>query len=410
MCVQSGYKTLTPIQIGNVLSKYDAKEISFRALRVYFACFSLVAIREAAYRVGQKKRRRGVVVPHYRIKELTRLVGSSEREIKSDLRLLELLGLLCFRESQIFITNEILDGAGDVTDQLAGRRSRKRPIPVPRSFLRYFASCTKPALTKTVLGYIVRGLSLSKTTAEVSGKGTVKLSWVSRVFGISERGANYARSELIRIGLISRDTDSYQRKLNRDGAYFVINLSWVNAACENLTDGEISPSDLSSERGPTRETSRAQFAPPRVKYGGEFAPPYKEKKTPYGSKYQKTRATKPHGVSLKQGGEKPSIRNVRGEDLWSFGSVEELYFQAAGEGIVLPAEAMALNFLAAAVRAREADGNQTGIFMGIIRRKLWNHITQAQEDRARAALIKYRAENPDRFRFKEKFNREKVAA
>lgn len=35
--------------------------------------------------------------------------------------------------------------------------------------------------------------------------------------------------------------------------------------------------------------------------------------------------------------------------------------------------------------------------MGIIRRKLFNHITQGDEDRARAALLRYREESPELF-------------
>jgi ribulose bisphosphate carboxylase small subunit len=36
--------------------------------------------------------------------------------------------------------------------------------------------------------------------------------------------------------------------------------------------------------------------------------------------------------------------------------------------------------------------------MGIIKQKLWKNITQGDEDRALAALRKFRSENPDRFR------------
>ena len=48
--MRSGYKTLTPIQIANVLAALDAGTIRARDLSVYFACFALVAVREAAGR------------------------------------------------------------------------------------------------------------------------------------------------------------------------------------------------------------------------------------------------------------------------------------------------------------------------------------------------------------------------
>ncbi len=36
--------------------------------------------------------------------------------------------------------------------------------------------------------------------------------------------------------------------------------------------------------------------------------------------------------------------------------------------------------------------------LGIVRKKLWSNINQADEDRALGALRRYRVENPDRFR------------
>ena len=58
----------------------------------------------------------------------------------------------------------------------------------------------------------------------------------------------------------------------------------------------------------------------------------------------------------------------------------------------------AINLISAAARAARVGGEPPKVFMGIIRRKLWNHIAQADEDRALTALRKYRANNPERFR------------
>jgi len=96
--------------------------------------------------------------------------------------------------------------------------------------------------------------------------------------------------------------------------------------------------------------------------------------------------------------QKPDIRNVQSSDLKSFGRVEQLYFQACQQGLVQATEASAINFLSAAARATSVAGDPARIFMGIVRRRLWNYITQAEEFRALGALRKYRADNPDRFR------------
>ena len=78
--------------------------------------------------------------------------------------------------------------------------------------------------------------------------------------GLSERAVRYARKKLIEMGWIESDTGSIQRKLNRDGAYFVINLDWTNVQ---------------------RDKSGPDFAPLPTEKCTDFAPPYKDKKTSY---------------------------------------------------------------------------------------------------------------------------------
>ena len=48
--MQSGYKTITPVQLSNALWSLERGAISHRDLRVYLACAAMVAIREAAAR------------------------------------------------------------------------------------------------------------------------------------------------------------------------------------------------------------------------------------------------------------------------------------------------------------------------------------------------------------------------
>src|SRR5207247_2658020 len=130
----------------------------------------------------------------------------------------------------------------------------------------------------------------------------------------------------------------------------------------------------------------------------------KDRKTPYGSKYQKTHA----GVSANQGGgdrgdEPPNLRNVKTQDFFHLGRCEVLYWQAVEAGIVVHSECSALNFLAAAVRARSIEqGDPARVFMAIIRRKLWSYITSEQEDVAHAALSRIRQTDSLRFRTPEK--------
>jgi len=395
VCLKSGYKTITPVELSNALFALNSKLITFRAFRIYLGCFSLIAIREAATRLKRKNPKAPAFVPRYRISELGRLTGAGDKEIRRELNRLKRIGLVSFSETDIKINKRQLQDSEEFLAALAGARSPNRPIPVPRSALRLLASSTKPALTKTMLAYILRGLTIDRKTGEVRGKGTLKISFVTETLGLSERAANYSRAELIKIGWITKDTGSFQRKLNRDGAYFSINLAWVNPKSASYQ------SNLPVKHSESNVVPETQFAPPGAKICTEFAPPYKDKKTPYGSKDQKTlsAAQKPTGVFKNIGQGKPNIRNVTLDDLKNLTRMEVLYSQACKLGLIQPCEASALNFLSAAVRAKRIEsGDPVKVFVSILRRKLFHHITQDEEDTARRALARIRDDDPNRFR------------
>jgi hypothetical protein len=89
---------------------------------------------------------------------------------------------------------------------------------------------------------------------------------------------------------------------------------------------------------------------------------------------------------------------VRVEDLRCFSRAEALYWQAVDSGLISHSEANALNWLGAAARATSVNGDAVRVFVGIVRRRLWKHITHEQEERARRALVRYREKDPRRFR------------
>jgi len=388
--MQSGYKTITPVQLANALATLESGAITHHSLRVYLACAAMVAIREAAARQRAKIRKPAQPLTRYQISELRRLTGLPEATLRRCLRALAATGLLSFAENEIQFSKTPLAGSEEMLEALSGGRSSNRPIPVPRSLLRFLARNRKPALTKTALAYIARGLSLSRT-GEIFGKGTAKVSWIASTFNLSERAVKYARSELIKLGWIDRDRRSLQRKLNRDGAYFVINLDW------NFT-APIKPNVQ-------RDKSERFFAPRSLENPVVFAPPYKDRKTSLESKHQKTQGAEAlrSGVNVREGEgiaaheAPPALSRIVLEDFHRLSRLEALFFQAVQRGWVKPCEASALNFIAAAVRAREVGRDPARVFVAIVRRGLWHHITQTQEDYARTAFTRYRSEDPDRF-------------
>jgi hypothetical protein len=221
-----------------------------------------------------------------------------------------------------------------------------------------------------------------------------------------------ARAKLIELEFLTADTASKQWKLNRTGAYFELNLSWRR---KEKKEEELEGKEVLHRLDPRREfqhsgsvqpvdnskVSCSYFAPLIIESCSDFSPPYKDKKTPYRSKYQKTQEIlKPTGVckANKKKDEAPNIWNIKSEDLGHFSRMEKLYFQAVKRGLIEASEASVVNFLAAGIRAKEINrGDSPRVFMGIIQGNLWQHITHNQEQRALAALKRFRDKDHKRF-------------
>ena len=94
----------------------------------------------------------------------------------------------------------------------------------------------------------------------------------------------------------------------------------------------------------------------------------------------------------------PNVFRVELNDLRKPLRLEALYFEFVRRGKLAHSEANALNFAAAAVRAGRlshlSEQRRVRIFFGIIRRRLWGYITQAEEERARCVLRHVRETRP----------------
>lgn len=396
--MSTGYKTITPIQLANVLWALQQGQISPHAGRVYWAAFVLVAVREAAARTRCQRREKPREFHRYRERELERLTTLDSAAVRRALRGLERAGLVAFAEGEIDLRREPMPGSETLLDEMRGGRSERRPIPVPRTVLRFLARERKPALANVMVGYLARGLSIARRTGELSGKGTVKASWLAAHLGLSPRAVKYAQSQLQAMGWITKDTLSRQRKLNRDGAYFWIDLDW-------------STSQGQGEAVPVVHVDKttAEFASPVVETAPDFAPPREDRETSIErNQDQNTHETEPlvsgvcvqegEGATTNEAARPPVLRQIVIDDLRRFSRLEALYFEAIDRGWLRGSEAMALNFVAAAVRAREIGHDPARLFVNLVQRGLWPHITQAQEEYARRALQRWREDHPDGFR------------
>src|SRR5207249_4597118 len=118
--------------------------------------------------------------------------------------------------------------------------------------------------------------------------------------------------------------------LNRDGAYFTVNLSFGSPGetCQAV-DNPSSPASNS--------------ALPTAENASRFAPPYKDKKTPNGLKDQKTHHGERTGSCGRdwEAGENrpPKLEDIRPDDLGDSRRLLRLYTQAVAQGLVNTSEA-----------------------------------------------------------------------
>ena len=201
--------------------------------------------------------------------------------------------------------------------------------------------------------------------------------------------------ELIALGILSED-NSNQWKLNRCGAYFEINTAWKQGGgvIHRETQSEPTPAqatglavDNSAEDMAQNSNKKPSFAPLKAKNSPKFAPPYKDLLTSYRTKNQKLE----NQISgfCEKGREKSNLKNITREDLTRTSRVLELYAQAVKANWLKDSEQNRLRFIAAAIRAKKVGFEPVKVLVAIVRRGLWHHITQQEEDQARAALRKH---------------------
>lgn len=369
MVIEGGYQPVTPIFLGNLLTHFFKRTISWPAVRIAFACLEMSAIREAAIKSKPKWKKRKGEFNEYRRQEISELTGLNLRAIGKGLSQLNAASILKINAKQIQFANTPQTEATELTELICCRRGARRLIPVPRRAIRFVAGETSSTLARVMIAYWVRGLSLRKVSPQIGARGTVKANWIADIFQLSLRSVRYAQAKLRSSGWIGKDTGSKQWKLNRDGAYFEINVQWKISKAVPVV----------------------RFAPPVTRKCIAIAPPIENKFTPSELKNQ--------GTALKAGVlrsksetrlSQPCIRRIRKEDLFDQGRLEILFRKAVEVGWARFCEADRLKFVGAAIRARQAEGDSVRIFAGIIHKRLWNHVTFKQEDDARLWLQKER--------------------
>jgi len=240
-------------------------------------------------------------------------------------------------------------------------KNNSRKVPFPRRILRHVIMTRHRTLIGTVIGYLFRCLYYKRGRC-VSG-GRCKASWIAEALDLDLRNVKSARKELTQLGWIVRCDDS-QVALNRWGLPVVINLHWEG------------PGTVKDVKTPL----------PIAQNNAKVPPPILDIKPLSGSINQKLR--KAPGVKNRtRVGSEPSLKHINLEDLNDPGRLDQLYRGATESGIMLHSDCNRLTWFAAAEHALQAGKqNPCGLFVAVYRQKLWHHITQDEEDHARAKL------------------------
>jgi hypothetical protein len=402
---EGGFAFFTVTQLVMAWTTLREAQIGLKELRVYFALTEM------------KNRRCGCKdndpAPEFTPLELRRLIGGAGGE-REAVHKLQSVGLLreVSKTSIEFTTDpgelRFEPETLDATLELIPNNDRR--VPVPRRIVRLIAGGARRTLIATILGHLIRCLFYKRGMCHP--KGCVKASWIAEVFGVSERGVKAQRRHLVELGwLIPQETP--QRTLNLHGLWLAINLAWDALAeakarlyepvVEQVVE-EIEPSPAAVVEAPAATETAPQPSPPPANSSAKLSPlpPQKSAQTdtpiqnqkplPRGSKNQKPACGGTTGVYNSQSKEtkpadKPSLRDVKLDDLRDPARLLNLHAQAVAAGYISSSEADRLNFFAAAHHARIIGSrNPPGLFVRIVRSGLWSFLTQDDDDAARVLL------------------------
>ena len=433
---KGGYRIITAAVLAAAWWAYRSKLIRLVDLRVWFATHEAAARRCGVEKDSPRR---------FNLEELRKLTGLSLKRLKESVKRLQAARLLNWSETALAFPGSLdewpVDGQADFRAFLDQIPNRERKVPVPRRTLRLLAGGGRPALIATVVGHLIRGLYLK--SGKCLSRGRVKASWIAAVFGVGLRRVKHARQELIAgRWLIPLGADQWA--LNRWGAHFRINLEWSRL---DVIDPVISVTSTDSEHpisGPGPE-----LAPPLAPSGPELAPPESDKEPLNGREKNQKPASGPSGISISNSTEnarepqtgcnldggsvppalanlpgpaslalanippmpspatrrssasvpsrmqpaaigKPNLQDVVPEDLKDTGRLLELHDQAVALGYVTTSERDRLRFVSAAEHARViGTKNPCGLFVRLVRCRLWSFLTQDDEDAANVRLKRH---------------------
>ena len=373
--------------------------------------------------------------PSFGFGELAGLTGVSEKRSRASVGRLVGAGLLAWSDQAIGFPGPGPGSGSDpaddtLADSIGGGDG---PLAIPRRVLRLLARGARPALIATALAILLR--CLSRGRGGFKARGRVKASWIARAFGVDLRRVKQARKELIDLGWIApEEADRWAE--NRWGRAYTIDLGWDRAGTaagrrlppppagggrrlpppdshpeplrgvENQEPAPGGPAGVGiqgmgggSSSSPDSHAAPAPVPPRPPSERGRESAPRRTAQVAGGRGASTGRvepgrpaSTRPAAVADGAGGgppppPTPRLDDVRVEDLEDTGRLLRLLDQAVARGLVGASEADRLRFVGAAEHAMAVGkGNPPGLFMSLVRGRLWRYLTQEDEGRANARI------------------------
>ncbi len=368
--VEEGYIAVRAGEILGLLVAYK-EGLSPAAIRLYLAGV-LAADRQ---RLNKKP---------IALDKLINLTGLTLRTAQEAMRELKATQLMALKGGKLTFHPGVIPVAEPYVSDLETRP--KRPVPIPKPILRMLARQANASNLIGALVHLLRCLFIDK--GDINNKGFVKDELITRLTGLCSRTIRRARTWMKKIGLLVENPVSAEIK-TRFGRLFMVKLNY--------------PTDSNSSNGLLRELSSngdlsagslpcSIYTNNKNQYPNTTREPEPESSSGVFSKQDnlspKSEETLPHA---------PTLNDIQPVDLREVSRLEALYRQAVARQWLPDCQASIQNFVAAATRAVQVAGNAVKIFVGIVKRGLWNYITQGQEEDSLRILNRYLAENPGAF-------------
>lgn len=356
-----GYSRISVESLCKLWSAYREGLLRMADLRTWFAVHELLA-----RRCNLPKGR----VPRYTVEEASSISALSIPKLKASVDRLTRLGFLAWSTTGVRTlsgTEATLGALTGHSSMVAAVPNSSRVLPVPRHTVLLLARCRRPVLFATVLGQLFRCVYYRSRMC--ASWGRCKSSWIATAFAVDVRNVKAARQELEARGWMRQVASNHWQR-QRYGAAFVVSLQWDSRQDNGVATPLVSP---------PRNSPIAKKSPPPDVY----------RNLPEGIKHQNRVERGRAGVQGQGKGEgTPRLLHVVPADLTNPSRTVMLFREALRAGLVANTPSERLKFFAAAERAKRVARNPGAFFVAVLRKRLWHHISDRDEEPARRTLPK----------------------